>query len=53
MRLLKCAIRRSFFVEREFAEVGGRACGGEKEGLINEGVGFAILSDDGGCFVHF
>ena len=42
-----------FFLERDPAEVGERARRGEKEGSIYEGVGFAILSDDGGCSVDF
>ena len=50
---VKMCDKAFFFLERESAEVGGRARGGEKEGLIYEGVGFAILSDDGGCSVEF
>ena len=37
------------FLEWESAEVGGRERGRRKEDLVYEGVGFAILSDDGGC----
>ena len=39
-------------MERESAEVGGRARGGGKEGFIYKGAGFAVLSHNGGCSVE-